>query len=78
MAALDARAKEMEAASVAWVCETLQVPFVALKTITDLADAHATAADQFLENLHTASAQLTEHLMLFVDRVAGRALEDLD
>lgn len=78
MATLDARAKEMEAASVAWVCEVLKVPFVALKTITDLADVPASAADQFIENLHTASVQLTEHLLLFVDRVAGRTIDELD
>ena len=78
MSHLDARAKEMEAASVAWVCETLGVPFVALKTITDLADVDRPTADQFIENLHTASAQLTEHLIRFVDRVAGRELDALD
>jgi nucleoside phosphorylase len=78
MAELDARAKEMEAASVASVCEVLGVPFVALKTITDLADAPHPAADQFLANLHTASTSLTEHLVRFVDRVAGRELHELD
>jgi nucleoside phosphorylase len=56
----------------------LGVPFVALKAITDLADVPAPAADQFLVNLHTASAQLTDHLLLFVDHVAGRAITDLD
>jgi nucleoside phosphorylase len=78
MEQLDARAKEMEAASVAWVCETSGVPFVALKAITDLADVAHPAAAQFLENLHTASAQLTAHLVQFVDRVAGRELAELD
>jgi 5'-methylthioadenosine nucleosidase len=78
MEQLDARAKEMEAAAVAWVCETLGVPFVALKTITDMADVPHPTAAQFLQHLHTASAQLTEHLVLFVDRVAGRELADLD
>ncbi len=78
MARLDARAKEMEAASVAWVCEALGVPFIALKTITDLADVDHPTADQFIENLHTASARLTEHLVRFVDRVAGRELDALD
>lgn len=78
MAELDARAKEMEAASVAWVCETLHVPFVALKTITDLADVPHPTADQFLANLHTASDRLTEHLVRFVDELAGRTLDTLD
>jgi 5'-methylthioadenosine nucleosidase len=78
MASLDARAKEMEAAAVAYVCEVEGVPFVALKAITDLADAPHPAAHQFLENLHTASAQLTVHLLALVDRVAGAELEELD
>lgn len=78
MAELDARAKDMEAASVGWLCELLGVPFVAMKAITDLADAPHPTADQFLANLHTASAGLTDHLLRFVDAVAGRDLADLD
>lgn len=74
----DARAKEMEAASIGWLCDLLGVPFVALKTITDLADVPHPTEAQFLANLHTASARLTEHLVRFVERVAGRRLDELD
>lgn len=78
MAALDARAKDMEAASIGWLCELLHVPFVALKAITDLADVPHPTADQFLTNLHTASAGLTAHLLALVDHVAGRHVDELD
>ncbi|MFZ4720672.1 MAG: hypothetical protein ACOYMR_14685 [Ilumatobacteraceae bacterium] len=78
MAQLDARAKDMEAASVGWLCDLLGVPFVALKAITDLADVPHPTAEQFLANLHTASAGLTGHLLLLVDEVAGRDAATLD
>ena len=60
------------------MCETLHVPFVALKTITDLADVPHGTVDQFLANLHTASDRLTEHLVRFVDELAGKSLDELD
>jgi nucleoside phosphorylase len=57
-------AKEMEAASLAWVCSLLDVPFYALKAITDWVDHPAGSADQFSANL----AQAVEQLALTVER----------
>ena len=34
----DASVKDMEAASIAWVCEKSQMPFFALKVVTDIVD----------------------------------------
>ena len=50
--------KEMECAAVAWVCEKLRVPFVALKSITDIVDGDKATRDEFESNLRTASAAL--------------------
>jgi nucleoside phosphorylase len=55
---LDGEVKEMEAAAVAWVCELHDVPFVAVKTITDLVDHPTPTGEQFLANLRTASDRL--------------------
>jgi len=55
---LDGEVKEMEAAAVAWVCELHAVPFVAVKTITDLVDHPTPTGEQFLANLRTASDRL--------------------
>lgn len=42
MIELDASVKEMEAASIAWVCERHGVPLVLVKAVTDLVDHHET------------------------------------
>jgi len=59
---LNGEVKEMEAAAVAWVCSLSGIPFVAVKTITDLVDHPTPTADQFLANLATASHRLSEVL----------------
>jgi 5'-methylthioadenosine nucleosidase len=60
-------AKEMEAASLAWVCGLFGVPFYALKAITDLVDHPAATAEQFLANLRVASENLAEAVVRAVD-----------
>ena len=59
---LNGEVKEMEAAAVAWVCSLSDIPFVAVKTITDLVDHPTPTADQFLASLATASHRLSEVL----------------
>ena len=55
-------AKDMEAAAVARVAELTGRPFTALKVITDIVDGPRPTAEEFVENLHTASARLAEAL----------------
>ena len=56
----DARAKDMEAAAIAWVAEQHRVPFIGIKAITDLVDTERPVHEAFLGNLHTASERLAE------------------
>ncbi|MEM7285928.1 MAG: 5'-methylthioadenosine nucleosidase [Actinomycetota bacterium] len=63
----DAVAKDMEAAAVAWTCERLDVPFTALKVITDLVDHHEEAAEQFSRNLRRATARLADAVPALID-----------
>ena len=69
MATTGARAKEMEAAAVGWVCERMDVPFTALKAITDLVDHHEETAEQFDRNLATAIDRLATALAAAVEAV---------
>ncbi|MCM2323413.1 MAG: 5'-methylthioadenosine nucleosidase [Oligoflexia bacterium] len=55
-----ASVKEMEAAAIAWVAWCLKIPFLALKSITDLVDGEHPTEDEFLRNLRTASRLLRE------------------
>ncbi len=68
-----ADAKEMEAAAVGFVCAQSRVPFLALKSITDLVDEihDQTAQDQFLENLESASRNLCQNLRRVFGEIAS-------
>lgn len=50
--------KEMEAAAVAWVCQQLAIPFIALKSITDIIDGTEVTRGEFERNLHAAALAL--------------------
>jgi 5'-methylthioadenosine nucleosidase len=62
IAASGANVKDMEGAAIAWVASLLGVPFVGLKSITDLVDGEHPAAAQFVKNLQSATARLAEAL----------------
>ena len=50
--------KEMEAASVAWVCKQLGLPFAALKAVTDIVDGPKATREEFESNLGEAALAL--------------------
>lgn len=64
-------AKDMEATSVAQVCALHEVPFTALKVLTDLHDAPASTAEQFQANLASASEALAGHVVGLLRALAG-------
>ena len=64
-------AKDMEATAIAAVCQDAKVPFMALKTVTDLVDHPEPSQDQFLRNLASSADRLTdqvEALLVFLGR----------
>lgn len=62
IAASGANVKDMEGAAIAWVANLFGVPFVGLKSITDLVDGEHPAAAQFVKSLQSATASLAEVL----------------
>jgi nucleoside phosphorylase len=56
----------MEAASVAWVSAMNNIPFAALKVITDLVDGEIATEDEFVTNLRYASNRLSEGILSLV------------
>ena len=66
MEATAAVVKDMEAASVAWVCERMSLPFAALKVVTDLVDGPEPTAAEFSRNLKAATATLAEAIVPLV------------
>lgn len=77
MLAHNAAVKEMEAASIAWVCQQYGTPFFSVKSITDIVDGGRATQDEFLENLNAAAAALQRVLPQVLDFVAGKQLKDL-
>lgn len=70
--------KDMEAAAVAYVCEMMSTPVMAVKAITDLVDHPTATAEQFTANLTMASQRLGESLLKIMDFCAPRSVRDLD
>lgn len=54
----DAAVKEMEAAGIAWAAHLFEVPFFALKSVTDIVDGDRPPQEEFLENLEKAAHAL--------------------
>ncbi len=58
--------KEMEAASIASLARDLQVPFLAVKAVTDLVDHPESGEEDFQRNLRVVSEDLSNWLMSFI------------
>src|SRR5262249_62172166 len=71
-------AKEMEAAAIAWVAGLHGVPFLALKSVTNLLDQARPSEAQFLQNLGLAVANLTGKVLEALRFLDGKSLEDLN
>lgn len=52
--------KDMEAASIAWVANQFGIPYVGIKTITDIVDGSTPTEEEFILNLKLASHNLAE------------------
>ena len=59
--------KEMEAAAIAWLANTYGIPFLAIKTITDIVDGPESTEDEFLKNLNYASKILGEKTIELIE-----------
>lgn len=71
-----AAVKEMEAAAVAWTCQALNVPFVALKAITDIVDGEHATRGEFDANLRAASDALQGKVEATLTLLANTRLRD--
>lgn len=78
MQEVNAVAKDMEGAAVAWAAELAgNVPIVGIKVVTDVVDGNKPTQEEFLENLQTASKSLQVHVLKVLDFVINRQLTDL-
>lgn len=68
-------AKEMEAAALAWVAMLFRVPFLAIKSITNILDELNQSEDEFLQNFDCACTSLNKVLINFLHSVDETQLE---
>jgi 5'-methylthioadenosine nucleosidase len=73
----DASVKDMEAAAIAWSCQLHKVPFLGVKVVTDIVDGNRPTHEEFLENLHAASASLQSALPKVLDYLLGKHHDEL-
>eukprot|EP00041_Stephanoeca_diplocostata_P007219 m.100978 g.100978 ORF g.100978 m.100978 type:complete len:330 (+) comp16786_c0_seq1:239-1228(+) len=69
-----AHVKEMEAAAIAWVCLQMNMPFFALKSVTDIVDGEIPSHIEFEENLRSSSDTLQTKLSAILTLMAGKPL----
>lgn len=69
--------KEMEAAAIAWVAHLYNIPFMAVKSITDLIDNEQKVEEEFIANLAIASNNLKKNMMKIIDYLVDKSVEDL-
>lgn len=59
--------KDMEAAAIAWVAQQHGLPFLAIKSITDIVDGEHPTEKEFIKNLHIASESLARQTVKVID-----------
>jgi 5'-methylthioadenosine/S-adenosylhomocysteine nucleosidase len=69
--------KEMEAAAIAWVAHLYNIPFMAVKSITDLIDNQQTVEEEFIKNLAISSNNLKKKMMKIIDYLVGKSVEEI-
>ena len=77
MEANRADCKEMEAAAIAEVAEQFGVPFIGVKSVTDLVDSPVSTAEQFMANLAASATALQVALKKVLDFLDGKTVGDL-
>ena len=77
MLANDASVKDMEAASIAWSCALLKVPFLGVKVVTDIVDGGIPSQEEFLQNLSDAAKSLQKAIPAVLEAVIGKVYEEI-
>ncbi|GJM61966.1 hypothetical protein [Persicobacter diffluens] len=62
--------KEMEAAGIAYVAELMQVPYLGIKSVTDLVDGGMLAQDEFLLHLKNSSLALQQKVLALLQEIS--------
>jgi len=70
MAENDASVKDMEAAAIAAIADLFNIPFFALKVITDIVDGERPTEEEFLENLGVAASSLQQAVPKVIDYIS--------
>ncbi len=73
----DTMLKEMEAAAIAYIASLFGIPFLGVKSITDLVDNDEDDEEEFVENLAAASSALCKATLQILDYMKGKTIAQL-
>lgn len=73
----DAAIKEMEAAAVAEACRMYEVPFAAVKSVTDIVDGQHATEVEFVQNLGKSVDRLKDAVFELLTAIDGKMLDEL-
>jgi 5'-methylthioadenosine nucleosidase len=73
----DASVKDMEAASIAWVCKMNDVPYLGVKVVTDIVDGGVATQEEFMANLHSAAESLQVALPKVIEYICDDSNAEL-
>lgn len=74
---LGGKVKDMEAAAVAYVCELVAIPVMAVKAITDHVDSPVATSEQFVANLDLACSRLTTAVVAVLLELEDMSMSDM-
>lgn len=67
---INGEVKDMEAAAIAWIASIYNIPFLAIKSITDIVDGEKPTEEEFLQNLSYASDILSKKTIELLKYIA--------
>jgi len=73
----NASLKDMEAASVAWVCQLLNKTFIPIKSVTDMVDGGIPTEVEFKANFNLATKNLNLKLIQLIDFIYQKTMEEI-
>jgi len=73
----NASLKDMEAASVAWVCQLMNKLFIPIKSVTDIVDSGIPTEIEFKANFKLATQNLNLKLIHLIDFIYQKSLEEI-
>ena len=72
MSEVNASLKDMEAASIAWLCDMANIPLMIIKSVTDFVDHENNNEEEFTNNFNRSVSNLTSKILEILEYINNR------